>query len=312
MSFSDASVCERIARSHARTFTLAGQFLPERKRRAAFALYAFCRVADDIVDDADGSGSRSVSRRLADYERNLTAALAGRPSGAVFREVLRTVREFGVPTESLREVIAGVARDLAPSRLRTWAELVTYCQGVTGSVGEMCTYVFGVPDGDESKVRAIRSARTLGVAMQLTNILRDVGEDSRRGRCYLPADELARFGIYQQEVLDAPPALARDVRWRELMVHQIERTRSLYASATTAISLLCADSQRCVAACAFGYAGILRAIEANGYDTFRLRARLATTARLGILWRSWRGKHTAPWAEGRGPTTFAIPRVESW
>ena len=200
----DAQWCARIVRGHARTFHYASWLLPAAKRRAAYALYAFCRVADDMVDAAPVAGSASVARQLAEFERALEAALAGRPEGPVFRELRRVLDHHEVPPTVLRELLAGVARDLQPVRYETWRELVTYCEGVASTVGEMCTHVFGVPGGPAVRERALRYARTLGVAMQLTNILRDVGEDARRGRCYLPAEDLAAFGLTADDVLRRP------------------------------------------------------------------------------------------------------------
>ena len=296
----DARCCARIARAHARTFTLASRFLPPEKRRAAFALYAFCRVVDDLVDLAEGGAESEAAARAAAYHVRLDAALSGRPDDPVFRELARAAARFGVPASVLHELVSGVQRDLAPVSYGSWAELAAYCGSVASTVGEMCTYVFGVSAG--SADRALGYARTLGIAMQLTNILRDVGEDARRGRCYLPADELSRFGLSPDEVLAAACVsdersaagdprradrpLARDPRWEALMRFQIRRARRLYDEAMPGIGFLSPDSQRCAAACALGYAGILHAIERRGYDTFTGRARLAFPARIGVLWQS--------------------------
>jgi phytoene synthase len=283
----DARECGRIVREHARTFHYAGWLLPPEKRRAANALYAFCRVADDMVDAARVAGAARIARQLADYERALEATIAGRPEGPIFRELRRVLDVYAVPPQVLRELLAGVARDLHPVRYETWRELVVYCEGVASTVGEMCTYVFGVPGGDAAERRALRYARTLGVAMQLTNILRDVGEDAGRGRCYLPAEDLAAFGLDAADVLRGG-ALARDERWRPFMAFAVGRARSLYEAAAPGIALLAPDAQRCAAACASGYAGILGAIERLGYDTVSQRAHLGTAARGAVLWRAWR------------------------
>jgi phytoene synthase len=288
----DARHCAHTVRAHARTFHYASWLLPPEKRRAANALYAFCRVADDMVDSARVAGTASVARRLADYERALETALAGRPDGPIFRELHRVCATYEVPHDVLRELLAGVARDLQPVRYETWRELVTYCEGVASTVGEMCTYVFGVSGGPAVRDRALRYARTLGVAMQLTNILRDVGEDARRGRCYLPEEDLAAFGLTADAIVGGSsagnPALARDERWRPFMAFAVGRSRSLYEAAAPGIALLAPDAQRCASACATGYAGILGAIERLGYDTISQRAHLGTAARGAVLWRAWR------------------------
>ena len=304
-SRADAMHCERVVRAHARTFTLASYLLPARKRRAAYALYAFCRIADDMIDVAasarDPAVTDDVGRRLGEYGRQLGGALAGRPRGPVFRELARVVAEYGVPEAALRELIDGVARDLHPVRYATWPDLAGYCEGVASSVGEMCTHVFGVPAGADARVRAVRYARTLGVAMQLTNILRDVGEDARRGRCYLPKEDLATFGMDRDEVL-RNAALPRDERWRPLMAFEVGRARALYEAALPGLALLAPDSQRCAAACATGYAAILDAIQQNGYDTVSMRARLGHWARAAILWDAWRVRPVADHAPvGDGP-----------
>ncbi|MEO7180006.1 MAG: phytoene/squalene synthase family protein [Gemmatimonadaceae bacterium] len=273
-------------RTHARTFWLASHFLGLKKRRSAFALYAFCRVADDLVDLAGPNDKGDTARRLSELRGQLDDALAGRPSGPVFREIHRTVARHGVPFVVLHELLDGVASDCEPARYATWPELHRYCEAVASTVGEMCTYVFGVDGDDRVRARALSHARTLGVAMQLTNILRDVGEDARNGRCYLPDEDLARFGLSRQDVLAG--VAAGDRRWRGLMKFEIVRARALYESAWPGIALLAPDARRCATACGAGYAGILGAIEANGYDTFGVRARLGARARGAVLWKALR------------------------
>ena len=283
----DALQCEQITRAHARTFSLASRLLPTEKRRAAFALYAFCRIADDLVDQAEHDNISALASQLKEYEHQLQAAIAGQPSGPIFREVAWVTRVYNVPPAPLFELLSGVACDLEAAEYDTWASLEAYCEGVASSVGEMCTHVFGVPGGASMRERAVKYARTLGVAMQLTNILRDVGEDAKRGRCYLPADDLARFGLTAREVLTVP-TLARDPRWVPMMAYEVSRARALYDAAKPGIAMLAPDAQRCAAACATGYAGILTAIEAQQYDTISSRARLGRLARVGILWDAWR------------------------
>ena len=287
MTGKDAVHCRQIVRRHARTFWLASHFLPAERRRAAFALYAFCRVADDMVDVASDARAADVAVSLDDYRRRLDAALAGRPDDALFREVLAAARRYDVPAALFHELLDGVARDCAPATYATWPDLAAYCAGVASSVGEMCALVFGAPDDVRTRRRALAQARTLGVAMQLTNILRDVGEDARAGRCYLPAEDLARFGLRREDVMRG--GIAREERWKALMRFEIARARSLYADAMPGIALLAPESRRCAMACATGYAGILGAIERNAYDTFRTRARLGRVGRAAVLWQSWRG-----------------------
>ncbi len=303
MSVADAQYCEKVLRTHSRTFYLASLFLPADKRRGALALYAFCRLADDFVDDATipGTSLASVRERLAAHRRGLDAAYNGRPESPVFREVARAAHRFGVPRAPLDELLDGVARDLDACRYASWGDLERYCEGVASSVGEMCTYVWGVRD-DTSIASAIAYARTLGTAMQLTNILRDVGEDARRGRCYLPEDELAAFGFTPDDVL-AGRVLQQRARWNAFTHAQIDRARALYAAAAPGIALLSPDAQRCASACAAGYASILDAIVRHDYDNLTRRASVGWMGRAGVLARAWLGPLVpATAARGSRPT----------
>lgn len=297
---SDAQHCEAITRAHARTFALASGFLPPRKRRGAFAVYAFCRLADDIVDRNRAQDPALLATELEAYRAGVREALAGRPEGPVFRELWRAVSEFHVPADVLEELLNGVASDLKPTRYSTWAELTGYCEGVAASVGSMCTYVFGVVGDDEVRERAVRYARTLGVAMQLTNILRDVGEDAAIGRCYLPDEDLHAFGLSADRVLH-DPSLKDDPAWARLMHHEVARARALYRAASPGIALLEPDAQRCARACADGYAAILGAIERNNYDSFSVRATVGNWQRAGLLWSVWRSGAEVPPAHRHGP-----------
>ena len=318
-SIADARHCERVTRRHARTFTLASHFLPRDKRRAAFAVYAFCRTADDIVDNATPDGP-CASCAIESYRGLLDDAIAGNPSGPVFRELTRAVATFAIPARVLHDLIAGVARDLdGAARPESWRDLAQYCEGVASTVGEMCACVFGVTGGSAAETRAIRYARTLGMAMQVTNILRDVGEDAGRGRCYLPADELAAFGLTRHDVLTGGGALADDERWRPLMAFQVGRARALYEAAAPGLSMLSPDARRCAVACATGYAAILDAIEAQGYDTLTQRARVPMSRRAALLFQVWRddGARALPSPSGDGPFlrwdgSLPLPSGATW
>lgn len=283
----DARVCQRIVARHARTFWAASRLLPAPKRRAAYAVYATCRTADDIVD-VSGLRGRDSYDALRRFRDEVFQAMAARSSQPVLRELARACHDFGVPDEALRELFTALAGDIAESEYRTWDELERYCQGVAGSVGEMCCAIFGTADDVRHRgPQIVTAARTLGVAMQLTNILRDVGEDARRGRCYLPTGELEANGLDRQMVL------ARDVRghwdaWRAFMTTQVDRARDLYRQAVPAIPLLQRDAQRCATACALGYSRILDAIEAADFDTFSRRVSASRLTLLAVAWDSWR------------------------
>ncbi|MEJ7809051.1 MAG: phytoene/squalene synthase family protein [Gemmatimonadaceae bacterium] len=283
----DAAYCEHVARKHARTFTRASRYLPMEKRRAAYAVYAFCRVVDDAVDAPDAGGEAEIGAELDAYDARLTAALGGNAEGPIFRELAWTAERFAVPAAPLRALIAGVRRDVGGVPLETWLELEGYCEGVASTVGVVCAHIFGLPDEAAARERALAHSRTLGIAMQLTNILRDVGEDAAGGRCYLPTEDLEAFGLRREEVLGRT-VHATDDRWRWLMAFEIARARTLYAAAAPGIAFLAADAQGCARMCATGYAGILGAIEEIGYDSLTRRARVGQSARAAILWDVWR------------------------
>jgi 15-cis-phytoene synthase len=269
----ESLVCGNIVRRHARTFALASAFLPLSKRRATYALYAFCRLADDAVDRAGPGGREAVRASLRALRTQLDDALSDGFAGPVMHETAWAIRRYRIPMAPIDELVNGVARDLEPTDYRDWPALEAYCEGVASSVGELCTNVFGVLPGEGNRERAIRCARTLGVAMQVTNILRDVGEDASNGRCYLPDDALRSVGLTREQVL-ARDVDVRSAAWRAMMQHFVARARVLYRDALPGIDLLAPDSRRCAQACAVGYAAILEAIEEAGYDTLSTRAHI--------------------------------------
>jgi phytoene synthase len=278
MSLADARFCERLTRRHAQTFAVASYLLPAHKRRGTYALYAFCRVADDIVDRQERLADGGARTALDEMRGALNQAIRGQGSDPVFRELAWAIGAFGVPGPALHELLNGVASDLTRSRWGTWDELQAYSEGVAGCVGEMCAAVMGIQGNRDI---AVRRARDLGVAMQLTNILRDVGEDAARGRVYLPLDELTAHGFTADDVL-AGTALHHP-SWRVLMRGQVARARSWYERAMPGIHHLAPDAQRCATACAVGYARILDVIERNGYDSFTRRASLGWGERALVL-----------------------------
>ncbi len=269
----ESLVCGNIVRRHARTFALASAFLPLSKRRGTYALYAFCRLADDAVDRAGPGGRDAVRATLTSLRHQLDAALQGAPSGPVMVETAWAIRRFGIPLAPVDELVNGVARDLDPTDYRDWPSLAAYCEGVASSVGELCTHVFGVVGGDGSRTRAIGFARTLGVAMQLTNILRDIGEDAANGRCYLPDDALASVGLSRAQVI-ARDVDVRSAAWKAMMRAFVAQARALYLESLPGIDMLAPDARRCAQACAVGYAAILEAIEESDYDTVTTRAHI--------------------------------------
>ena len=284
----DAKHCRRIVARHARTFSIASRLLPYKKRRGAYAIYATCRLADDIVD-ISGLRKDAGRRALNRFRQAAVRALTVRSDEPILRELARAVHDFDVPVDGLNELFDGVARDLDDIVYESWEDLEQYCQGVAGSVGEMCCPVFGLAaDVGGRASTAVQCARTMGVAMQLTNVLRDVGEDAARKRCYLPERELNAHGLTRQAVLDGSVTRQRDA-WRRFMAFQVARARDLYRQALPGIPLLQLDAQRCASACASGYAMILSAIERADYDTLSQRVSVPRLNLFGVMWRSWRG-----------------------
>lgn len=288
---SDALHCERVVRRHARTFTLASYFLPVRKRRASFAMYCMGRSAADLIQAQNGD-ARAAARQLLGYRRELVEALEGRPRGPVLREVRWAVREFDIPGQLLFDYLDAIMLVFSPAQFHSWEDLERHCDVIATTVGLMCSYVIGIPGGQVQEAIALSHARTLGVAMQLTSILRDIGANARSGRCYLPCEELERFSLTREDLLTAQD-VAHDPRWHRLMTFEIGRARALYEKALPGITLLSEDSQRCAAACAIGYAAILDALEDIHYDSLSSRASVGTLARLGVLWDAWRFKSRA-------------------
>jgi phytoene synthase len=266
--------CAAITARHSHTFYLATRLLPAHKRLAMHALYAFCRVTDSIVD----SGRPGAACRLAAWRETLdNPEAAARDPVAVAWALTRA--QYRIPVRYAEQLIEGVARDLYQTRYATFTDLTTYAYGVASTVGLMSMYILGF-----TGAQAVPYAVKLGVALQVTNILRDVAEDWRAGRIYLPADDLATFNLGE-------PDLSRgqvDARWRAFMRFQIARTRRLYAEAWPGIALLEADARPAVAAAAGLYQAILSAIERHDYDVFQYRAHLGRFEKLLRLPGIWR------------------------
>lgn len=271
--------CARLIRANSRTFFLASSLLPRDTRRAVCALYAFCSATDDLVDQAPPAGDMDAllenwRRRLVTYPNVYDpVALAW----------LDTKARYQVPGGLEAQLIEGIARDLRQNRYQTFAELADYCYGVASTVGLMVMHIIGF-EGEH----ALRYAVKLGVALQLTNILRDVGMDWQAGRLYLPLDELARFGITEADVARGHV----NEQWRMLMRFQIARARALYAEAEPGIALLAAEGRFAIAAALGLYRDILANIEAHDYDVFHRRAHTRAWDKLRRLPAIWWHAHT--------------------
>jgi phytoene synthase len=219
-----ASVGARLTRQSGTNFYYAFRLLPAEKRRAIYALYAFCRVVDDCVDEKDGEGEPGLARWLAEVRR----AYAGRPETELGRELAETVARFPIPRGCFEDVVAGCRMDLTTRRYATFADLRVYCERVASAVGLASIEIFGYEDPG-----AREYAVELGLALQLTNILRDVSPDAERDRLYLPLEDLARFGVGEAELLAAArdPHVPRPEGLARLLAFEADRARSHYAAA---------------------------------------------------------------------------------
>ena len=255
------AACREITRVASKTFYLASLFLGAEKRRAVWAVYAFCRTADDVVDRTAPAGDRLAT--LDDLERKLVAALAGRAGEPIFVAYADAAQRFEIPLEPALALLRGARMDVTVRRYRTYEELCEYCYLVASTVGLLVSPILGY-----STPEALGYGVTLGRAMQLTNILRDVGEDALMGRIYLPTEDLERFGYPESNIFEA----VIDEKFVALMEFQIKRVRELYAQAEPGIAMLAPESRYTVRLALSLYSRILQAIELNGYDVFGKRA----------------------------------------
>ncbi len=253
-------LCAGISNRHGKTYSLAARLLPVEGRRHVHAVYALCRMADDIVDEQrHAEPAERLAQLDALHDRLLAELAAGYSRHPVLAAVIATVKSTGIPVGCFDRFFASMAMDVSVTQYASWPELCRYMDGSAAVIGEMMLPVLG------GAAEATPAARALGMAFQLTNFLRDVGEDLDRGRVYLPQDELTAFG--------ADPCL-RTVTpaWRQVMAFQIERNRELYRQADAGIGLLPTRSASCVRAARVVYSRILHEIEAADYDVFSRRA----------------------------------------
>ncbi|HCR70024.1 MAG TPA: squalene synthase, partial [Anaerolineae bacterium] len=248
----------------------------EEKRSAVRALYAFCRTVDDIVDEIDYKKDRDFE---LNYWREIVKTASPPTGDLVALAWADTLTRYHIPHHYALQLIDGVARDLNESRYQTFDELATYCYGVASTVGLMSMYIVGF-----KSTEAIPYAIKLGVALQMTNILRDVGEDYRNGRLYFPSEELEQFGISENDIAQGKVT----ENWREFMRFQINRTRHLYKDSKPGIDLLEREGQLAIRAASVFYEGILDVIEKNDYDVFTRRASLSKWGKIAkiptLLW----------------------------
>jgi phytoene synthase len=252
----------RITRREAKNFAYGIMVLPRAKRQAIAAIYAFARKVDDVAD-----GELPPDEKQARLEE-LRAALDDDPADPVFVALRHARDRFGIPREPLEALIDGGLQDLEQSTYRDFAELRGYCEKVAGAVGLACVPVYGSDDTEH--------AMTLGIALQLINIMRDVDEDQQLGRVYLPQDELAAFGVEE---------LAPSPQFRELMAFEAERARTYLAEGLRLLDSLDRRSALCVGTFAGLYRETLDRIEANDFDVFGQKTRLSAPRKLAVVAR---------------------------
>lgn len=277
--------CRSVTRTHAKTFYMATRFLPNHKQRSIFAIYALCRYLDDLVDEAEDLlieqelEVSDIQKRLYYWKTHLRDTYNGvkhdHPVLLAFSDVLK---RYDISIELPFMLMEGVASDLVKFRYKNFAELYDYSYKVASVVGLMTSEVFGYRD----KV-ALDYAVDLGVAMQLTNILRDVAEDLDKGRIYLPQNEMKEFGVNEDDLFDK----VYTPQFLDFMKFQVERAREYYNSADIGIPLLNTDSQLPVYLARYNYSRILDRIQDSNYRVFEGRTYLNYTEKISILPKVW-------------------------
>jgi phytoene synthase len=278
-------LCRQITAEYSKTFYMGTQLMPEAKRRAIWAIYVWCRRTDELVDGP--MASSTTAETLDHWEKHLESLFAGHPIDDEDVALVDTLSQYPLDIQPFRDMIAGQRMDLYRSRYETFEELKLYCYRVAGTVGLMSMAVMGVAQPDYQAPWdhelgfdiPTEEAIALGIANQLTNILRDVGEDARRGRIYLPLEELALFNYTQEDLLKG----VVDDRWRELMRFQIQRARKFYTLAERGIRALSPDIRWPVWSALLLYSKILDEIERNRYDVFTRRAYVPTQRKMFCL-----------------------------
>jgi 15-cis-phytoene synthase len=268
--------CQQKAAASGSSFYYSFLFLPPERRRAITALYAFCREVDDVVDECTDVGVAAA--KLAWWRNEVAALFAGTPQHPVTKALVPAVERFGVTQARLNEILDGMAMDLHHARYPDFAGLERYCYHVAGVVGLLAAGIFGY-----ANPQTLRYAETLGTAFQLTNIIRDVGEDAHKNRIYLPQDELARFGVSAADILDA----RQTEGFGRLMAFQIDRAKDYYERALALLPAEDRKPQRPGLVMAAIYRTLLDEIRRDGAQVLAHRVALTPIRKLWIAWRTW-------------------------
>ena len=268
--------CQQKAAASGSSFYYSFLFLPPERRRAITALYAFCREVDDVVDE--GMDPQLAAAKLAWWRAEVANLFAGNAQHPVTRALEPYGQNFGLTAERMNQIIDGMEMDLRQSRYLDWPGLEAYCYRVAAVVGLLAAGIFGYRDP-----RTLDYAKDLGIAFQLTNIIRDVGEDARKNRVYLPMEDLKRFGVPAADLLQARESSA----FRSLMAFEAERARSYYQHALAALPAADRRAQRPGLIMAAIYRGLLDEIERDGFRVLSRRTSLTPLRKLWIAWRTW-------------------------
>lgn len=275
---SSAAYCRRVCRRSRSSFRFAFRLLPPAQREAMHALYAFLRASDDLADEPGEAAMKRVA--LARWRGRLDAALNGTYSHRSHAALHAAVRTFAIPPAYLHAVLDGCEADLEPVKFQSFEQLRVYCYRVASAVGLACVRIWGVRAGATFE-QAEPFAEAAGYAYQLTNILRDLGEDRGRGRVYLPADELARFNC-PPESWDHP-----DRRFAELMVFQVNRARAYYQQSEPLAGLLSAEGRAIFTLMTSAYRHLLERVAAAGPEVLTRRVRLPWWRKAALAGRAW-------------------------
>lgn len=266
------------------SFYYAFLFLPPQRRAAITAFYAFCREVDDVVDETTDAGVAAA--KLAWWRQEVASAYAGHPNHPVMRALMPHREAFSIEASHLLAVIDGCQIDLEQTRFLDFAGLTRYCHLVAGVVGEVAASIFG-----RTSDQTVQYAHRLGLAMQLTNIIRDVGDDARRGRIYLPVSELQRFDVKASELLARSAPYGYSDRFKGLMEFQAERAHQTYDEAMALLPAADRSAQKPGLMMANIYRTLLREIESDGFQVLHQRTSLTPLRKLWIAMRTnWSGR----------------------
>jgi phytoene synthase len=268
--------CQQKAAASGSSFYYSFLFLPAPRRRAITALYAFCREVDDVVDET--AEMQIAAAKLAWWRAEVANLYRGDPQHPVTRALAPFIGEYSLSQEHLNEIIDGMEMDLTQTRYLDWAALERYCHRVAGVVGLLAARIFGYSDG-----LTLEYARDLGIAFQLTNIIRDVGEDARKNRIYLPMDELKRFDVPAADILNA----RETPQFNALMRFQGERARSWYDKALAALPARDRRAQRPGLIMAAIYRALLDEIGRDDFRVLSRRTSLTPLRKFWIAWKTW-------------------------